>query len=236
MNIFNLRMAKHCLNPTAVLITGDKGSGKSSLFALIAREANKQHLRCFCQYPYKNTYAIPMVETLVNGVYRHDVDKKWLYEHDFTDSVILLDEVKTIWPARSYIKWSAQDEEFFNFLRKYNTRVFMATQAYDGVDLNVKRACDEVWYLTKGILDFSHVEASHTTLAKISDRQTEVVGRMFKKGLHKMVWDICEVPVGNYTFWRTPYYKDFKSYFTFDKKKTPDLISWNDLCEDFHAD
>lgn len=233
MNIFNLRIARHCLEPTSVIITGDRGAGKSTLFALIVQEALKQGLPVYSQYPYKDTYLIPVEKILVNGVYRYEVNKKWLYEHDFTDSVILLDEVKTIWNARAYNKWTGQDEEFFNFLRKYNTRIYMATQSYDGVDLNVRRASDEVWYLTKGALHFTHIEASRTTLAKVADRQTEVVGRMFKKGMRKIVWDLCEVPIGHFLFWRRPYYKKFESYFTYAKKTPPDKISWNDNFEGF---
>lgn len=228
MNLLNFRLSRHTMLPTCVLITGDRGAGKSSLFALVARAAHKEGLKVYCQYPYKDCYRIPMEEKLVNGAYRYDVDKQWLYSHDFTDSVIMLDEVKTIWPARAYAKWSAEDEEFFNFLRKYNTRIFMATQAYDGVDLNVKRASDECWYLSKGILHITHVEASRTTIAKVADKNTEVQGRLFKKGMRKVAWDICEVPIGNYIFWRKSFYKDFFSYFTYDKKTPPEDLSWND--------
>ena len=231
MNIFNLRIAKHILQPTCTIITGDRGAGKSTLFALIVEQAKKQNLPVFSQYPYKDTYVIPMQKKLVNGVYRYDVDKQWLYETDFTDSIVLLDEVKTIWNARAYNKWTGQDEEFFNFLRKFNTRIFCATQSYDGVDLNVRRAADEVLYLTKGMLHFTHIEASATKLCKVADRQTEVVGRMFRKGMRKIVWDVCEVPIGSFLFWRKPYYKKFESYFTFDKKKAPELVSWADVYE-----
>ena len=236
MNIFNLRLSKTCLDPYCVMITGDKGSGKSSVFALIAERAIKEGLRVFCQYPYKGAYVIPMEKSIINGVERYDVDKEWLYTVDLTDSVVMLDEVKTIWPARSYAKWTKDDEEFFNFIRKFNTHLFLATQAYDGVDLNVKRASDEVWYLTKGILDFTHIEASRTTLCKVADKQTEVVGRMFNKGMRKIVWDLCEVPVAHYRFWRRPYYKCFNTNFTYLKKKEPELIPWSSHNEVFEDD
>lgn len=228
MNLFNLRLSKQCLNPSCVLITGDRGAGKSTLFALVIREANKQGLKCYSQYPYKNCYKLPMKKQILNGVERFDIDKEYIYSHDFEDAVILLDEVKTIWPARNYTKWSAEDEEFFNFIRKNNIRLFMATQAYDGVDLNVRRASDECWYLTKGILHFTHVEASKTTIAKVADKNTEVMGRMFKKGMRKVVWELCEVPIGHYIFWRKSFYKDFFTYFTYAKKKPVIPISWND--------
>lgn len=233
MNIFNLGLSRHCLLPTCVLITGDRGAGKSTLFALIIRACRKQGLKCYSQYPYKDCLKIPMKRQIVNGVVRYDVDKEWLYSHDFTDAVLLLDEVKTIWNSRSYAKWSAEDEEFFNMLRHNNTRIFMATQSYDGVDLNVRRASDECWYLTKGFLHFTHVETSKTTIAKVADRQTEVLGRMFKKGMRKVVWDVCEVPIGNYHFWRKSFYKDFFTHFIYDKKIEPQQKCWDDDFEEF---
>ncbi len=233
MNPFNIRLSHHSLLPTCVVITGDKGAGKSTLFALIIRACKKEGLKCYCQYPYKDCYKIPMKNQIVNGTIRYDVDKQWLYTHDFTDAVILLDEGKTIWPARNYAKWDNNDEEWFNMLRHNNTRVFINTQAYDGLDLNVKRAADECWYLTKGFLHFTHVEASHTTIAKVADKQTEVQGRMFKKGMRKVAWDICEVPIGNYRFWRKSFYNDFFTHFTYDKKQPPVDMSWNDDFEEF---
>ncbi len=228
MNIFNRRLSRHCLLPSCVLITGDRGAGKSTLFALIIRAAKKEGLKCYSQYPYRDCYKLPMKKKIVNGVERYDIDKQYIYSHDFSDCVILLDEVKTIWHARDYKNWSADDEEFFNFIRKNDIRLFMATQAYDSVDLNVRRASDECWYLTKGILHFTHVEASKTTNAKVADRNTEVMGRMFKKGMRKIVWECVEVPIGNYIFWRKSFYKDFFTYFTYAKKKPVIDVSWND--------
>ena len=237
MNLFNWRLSRHVFEPQCVVLTGDKGAGKSSLFALIARSFNKQGYKVYCQYPYKNCYKIPMVKQIVNGAERYDVDKNWLYSHDFSNSVVMLDEGKTIWPARNYAKWSMCDEEWFNMLRHNNTWVFINTQFYDGVDINVRRAADESWFLTKGTSiftkEFTYVEASHTTIAKVSDKQTEVEGRLFKKGMRKVQWDICEVPVGTFHFYRPPYYKDFFTHFTYDKKKPPVDVNWNDEFEEF---
>lgn len=110
--ILNRRIKKHILEPYISLLTGDRGAGKSTFLALVAKECNKAGLTVYSQYPYKDTYKIPMEERLVNGVYRYEISKEWLYTTDLTDSVLLLDEVKTIWPARAYNKWSEQDEEF----------------------------------------------------------------------------------------------------------------------------
>ena len=59
-------------------------------------------------------------------------------------------------------------------------------------------------------------------------RQTEVLGRLFKSGMMKVEWQICEVPVGNFKFFRNPYYGDYDTNFTFDKKPAPELVPWND--------
>ena len=218
LGFLNKRIKKHCLEPYCTIITGDRGTGKSSVFALIADEYIKLGYKVYCQYPYKGVYQIPMTKKLINGVENADVDKKWLYTANLSNSVVLIDEARTVWAARSYSSWTQADDEFFNFLRKNDTRLFVATQAYDALDLNVKRASDETWFLTKGFLHLTHIEASHTTIAKIADNNTTVLGRMFKAGMQKVVWDICEVPVGNFLFWRRPYYGKFMTLFTFDEK------------------
>lgn len=229
LGFLNKRIKKHCLEPYCTIITGDRGTGKSSVFALIAEEYIKLGYKVYCQYPYKGVYQIPMTKKLINGVEKADVDKKWLYTANLSNSVVLIDEARTVWAARSYSSWTQADDEFFNFLRKNDTRLFVATQAYDALDLNVKRASDETWFLTKGFLHLTHIEASHTTIAKIADNNTTVLGRMFKAGMQKVVWDICEVPVGNFLFWRKPYYGKFMTLFTFDEKPEIPVPLWDDI-------
>lgn len=229
LGFLNKRIKKHCLEPYCTIITGDRGTGKSSVFALIAEEYMKLGYKVYCQYPYKGVYQIPMSKKLINGVEKADVDKKWLYTANLSNSVVLIDEARTVWPARGYASWTQADDEFFNFLRKNDTRLFVATQAYDALDLNVKRASDETWFLTKGFLHLTHIEASHTTIAKIADNNTTVLGRMFKAGMQKVVWDICEVPVGNFLFWRRPYYGKFMTLFTFDEKPEIPVPLWDDI-------
>lgn len=229
LGIFNHKIKRHCVDPYCTIITGDRGAGKSSVFALIAEQYLKLGFKVYCQYPYQGVYQIPMTTKMINGVAKADIDKNWLYTANLSDSVVLIDEARTVWPARGYASWTQADDEFFNFLRKNNTRLFVATQAYDALDLNVKRASDETWFLTKGFWHFTHIEASHTTIAKIADNNTAVIGRMFKAGMQKVVWDICEVPVGNFLFWRKPYYGRFLSLFTFDEKPFIPVPLWDDI-------
>lgn len=230
LEFINHRLRTHVLQPSCVLISGDRGAGKSSLFALIAREAVKKGIKVYTQYPYKDCCVIPMKEHIVSGVKRYDIDKDFLYTADFSDSVILLDEVKTIWHARAFNKWTNEDEEFFNFIRKFNTQVYMATQQYDCIDLNVRRACDETWLLTKGTFftQLTTVEMSRTSVVKVADKNTEVLGKAFKKGMRKVSYDICEIPIGNFIFYRKPYYKDYDTYFTQQEKIKFTPVLWNE--------
>lgn len=229
MNIFNRRIQRHIFDSYCTLIVGDRGTGKSSLMALIADEYIQQGYDVYCQYPYDGVYQIPMKERNVQGVKKYDIDKEWLYSADLQKSIVMIDECRTVWPARSYAKWTQADDEFFNLLRHYETRLFLATQVYDAVDLNVKRASDETYYLSKGWFHMTHIESSYTTLAKVADRNTEVIGRRFKQGMRKVVYDICEMPAGNFRFWRKPYYGKYDSLFTFDEKIPYEPVSWNNL-------
>lgn len=223
------RLARHFLGTSCGIITGDRGAGKSTLFAFIADTFLKEGYSVYCQYPYKGCYQIPMKSTVVNGVERYDIDKEWLYSTNLSGCCILVDEGKTVWPARSYAKWTVADEDFFNFLRKNDIHLFIATQSYDGLDLNVRRAADETYYLTRGFWHFTHIEASHTTLAKVADRNTEVMGRMFRKGMQKVVWDICEVPSGTFLFWRRKWYDKFVSTHTFLDKPFKESPYWDEI-------
>lgn len=213
------------------IVTGDRGAGKSSLFAYIIDYFRDIGYEVYCQYPYKDCLQIPLVEHVVNGVIKRDVNKEWLYTANLSHSVVLIDEASTVWPNRGYARWSASDDEFFNFIRKNDTRLFLATQAYDKLDLNVKRASDYTYYLTSGIWHFTHIETSYTTLAKVADKNTEVEGRLFKQGMRKISYDICEIPCGNYLFWRKPWYNKFISTYTFYEKPFIKVPAWEEIID-----
>lgn len=67
MNLFNKKIAKHSLEPYCVIVTGDRGVGKSTLFALIVEAAKKEGLDVFCQFPYKDCYQIPLSADVINA-------------------------------------------------------------------------------------------------------------------------------------------------------------------------
>lgn len=225
------RLMRHVLNASCGVLIGDRGSGKSTFFAFIADTYLNEGYDVYCQYPYKGCYQIPLVESCINGVMKYNIDKDWLYSANLSHACVLIDEARTVWPARSYSKWTISDDEFFNFLRKNDTHLFLATQAYDVLDLNIRRAADETYYLTKEFFHFSFIEASHTTLAKVADKNTEVIGRAFKKGMYKVTYDICEIASGDFWFWRKPWYNRFISTHTFYEKPFKDVPLWESIID-----
>lgn len=225
------RLERNLLNAFCGIVIGDRGCGKSTLFAYIVDIYKKQGYEVYCQYPYKGCKQLPLKETNIKGVIRYDVDKKWLYTANFSHSCVLIDEARTVWPARGYAKWTQADEDFFNFIRKNDTHLFMATQAYDGLDLNCRRAADYTYFMSLSWFHFSHIEASHTKQCKVADKNTEVVGRMFKSGMAKVTYDICEVPAGNFYFWRKRWYNKFISTYTFYDKPIIEMPEWDEIVD-----
>ena len=223
------RLTNDLLSVNLGLVIGDRRSGKSTLFAYIADAFLNAGYPVYCQYLDKGCYQIPLIESTVNGVRRYDVDKVWLYSANLSGCCVLLDEGKTIWPARSYSKWTVADEDFINFLGKDDTYLFVATQASDCLDINLRRAADRTYHLTLGFWHFSHIESSKTTLAKVADTNTEVLGRAFRRGMRKVVWDVVEAPYGNYWFWRRKWYNKFVSTHTFQDKPFVEAPMWDEI-------
>lgn len=210
------------------ILAGDRGAGKSTTLALFADVYKKLGYRVFCQYPYKGCYQIPMVEVNIKGVKRLCVSKDWLYSVDLTKSCVLLDEGKNIWPARDWSKWTQSDDDFFDFIRKTQTVIVIATLAYDCLDINIRRAADFTIFMQRWFWHFTKFEVSHTTVAKVADKTKEVLGNAGRQGMIKVNWEVVEVPIGNYNFWRRSYYNNFMTEYVQETKPDPDLNEWDE--------
>lgn len=213
------------------MYVGDKGSGKSCLMALACDTFLKQGYKVFSNYPYKGTFKIPY-KTIKrkNGSDLVVLDKDFLYYSNLCDSLVMIDEARTVWNARAYASWTELDEEFFNFIRKNNTFVILATQRYDGVDLNCRFASDYTFFIQRHpfFKNVSTVDVSRSVQLKIADTQTRVVSRGYSKNAQKVVWDIGEVPIKYTWFFRKRFYNDFDTRFvnasySDDEKYKPEL-------------
>lgn len=232
----NMRLKKHVFVPSCSLVIGDRGAGKSCFFALLVQEAVNAGMPVYCQYPFKGCYSIPMTKIVrKDGTKSYNLDKDWLYSTDLSHSMVLIDEAKTVYPARGWKDWSSSDDEFFNFIRHKHMIVYLATQHSDGVDINVRRACDETSFITRppllDIFSFSYIECSRSVNVKIADKNSEIIGKNGNSGAYKVQWDIGEIPVGNYRFYRKPFYDKYNTDFVFNDKLSPDVQLWDDIME-----
>lgn len=217
LSFVNRPFKKVCTLSDCTFIVADRGAGKSCLLSLIFEEYKKLGYECYCNYPYKGVNKLPYTyktvkvgKTSYKDKNRLVLDKEWLYSHDFQHCVIGLDEAKTIYPARGWESWSELDSEFFNFIRKNDIKLFIITQSYDEIDLNVRRACDECWYLiNNNRFNMTTIERSKQTQAKVIDKTKELTGTLYRKGAQKISWEIVEIPLGVYRFYRKPYYNNY---------------------------
>lgn len=231
MFIVNKKISSVVTDSSCSLFIGDRGSGKSTLMALAAREFQKNGFRVYCQYPYKGAYKIPLVEKKIGGVTKQILDKEWLYNANLRDSLVMIDEARTVWNSRAYSAWTESDEEFFNFIRKNNTYLILATQRYDGVDLNIRYATDYTFFIQRSrfFKNWSTVDVSRSCQVKIADKQTQVVSRGYTKNAMKVNWDLAEMPITYAYFYRKPYYGDFDSLFTTDDKPELPAECWDTI-------
>ena len=231
MFLINKKISSVITEPSCSLYIGDRGSGKSTLMALACKEFQKNGFKVYCQYPYKGAFKIPLIDKKIGGVTKQIVNKEWLYNANLRDSLVMIDEARTVWNSRAYSAWSESDEEFFNFIRKNNTYLILATQRYDGVDLNIRYACDYTFFIqrSKFFKNWSTVDVSRSCQVKIADKQTQVVSRGYTKNAMKVNWDIAEMPIAYCYFYRKPFYGDFDSLFTTDDKPELPAESWDTI-------
>lgn len=231
MILINKKLQRLAFESHCDLVVGDRGSGKSTYLALKGQVFQEAGYKVYCQYPYRGAYRIPLVEKKIGKATKYIVDKDWLYNTDLSHSLVMLDEARTIWNARAYTSWSESDEDFFNMIRKTDTFLCLATQRYDGVDLNIRFACDYTYFIqqSKFFRNWSTVDVSRSVQLKVADKQTQVVSKGYSRNAMKVTWDIGEVPIAYCHFYRKPFYNEFDTSHTLLKKLPPEAILWDEI-------
>lgn len=210
----------------STLIVGRKRQGKSTILAMIAQQAHKQGIPVYSNYPIDNCIKIPKTVTK-DG--RTITDKRFFYDNPLLDnSIVLLDEVCNIWNNRAWGRWTEQDSDFFNFLGKNNTRVFMAIQYYDMIDLNVKRNLDATWFVERSIWpNTSIVECDIQDIRKVESLDTHVIDSKWRQ----VTYESCVMPDGRYYFRRKKWYPYFLTLYKDDRPAIQWVIeNWKDIC------
>lgn len=210
----------------ATLLIGPKRVGKSTALAMIARQGIAAGYTVYSNYPIDGTIKVPKVVTKDGKTV---TDKTFLYDNPLLQkSIILLDEVSNIWNNRSWGKWTEDDSDFFNYLGKNDTRVFMAVQYYDMVDLNVKRNTDATWFFTRSLWpNTTIVECDIQRVCKVENIQTHVLDSRFRQ----VTFEPCVIPDGRYYFRRKRWYPYFLTLYKDERLQREWLLdAWHDLC------
>lgn len=235
-SVFNKSIKQLTRDTACGLVIGDRGTGKSTLFSLIANEGLKDGMKVYSNYPIEGVYSLPSISTTrKDGSKRICLDKDYLYSTDLSNSIILIDEARTVWNARAYNDWTAQDEDFFNMIRHYNTFVWLATQVYDGVDLNCRRAVEYLFFLQKLVhfplftRNLVRCDISRSLQVKTENRNYNIVSRGFSRNALLTELNIGEVPISSCYFYRRSYYGLFNSFYTDDSKVIRDPVPWDTL-------
>ena len=209
-----MKFNQFLLECDSAIIYGQRGSGKSTLFAKIADLYNKNGIPVYSQYAYKFAHRLPLIRHYdkKTNIVRYDLDKSFLYSSDFYNCCILIDECATVYPARKFGDWNDADDDFFNFLRKKNIHLFISTQFFDKVDLNVRRACSYSIYLEPSFFNFSKYDICYNDYKRILNKQVDRKSFVSE-------FACVETDYKRGFFNRKKFYHNFDTYFVLTEKR-----------------
>ena len=117
-----------------IMLLGFRGKGKSSLLTKIAIYWQKRGKNVYSNYE-------------IFGCYKFD-SKDFGFYHLPPESVLILDEISTIFRNRNWKDFPEEAELFIRYLRKYRIRLYTASQNLD-TDVKILSNMDAVFLLEK---------------------------------------------------------------------------------------
>lgn len=123
-------------------VFGLPGAGKSTYLAKQAKKAIKQGIKV-----YSNFY--------IKGCYQLDFDD--LGVHDYSDCLILIDEVSLFCDCRNWKNFNKELVYFFTNHRKYSVNLIYCSQSYSDCDKKIRNLTDSLYYIKSGWFGFSTV-------------------------------------------------------------------------------
>lgn len=196
-------------------VFGLPGSGKSLFLGYIAsRAVSGKNINCHGLVlgnlkKYKRVYT----NFYCKGCYKLDYDKLGIV--NYSDCLILVDEIMLLSDSRDYKKFADNLKFFYSEHRKSNCDFVYASQSYDDVDKKIRNRTQQLYYIDQCFLEFSRVRriVNYFDVSQGSINE----GYMYAP------------PATNFYFWRPKYYDIIDSYqlingtLSFDD---PDLIPW----------
>lgn len=163
------------------MIFGLPGSGKSTVLASIARDFIKRGKKVYSNY-------------YIEGAYTLNVDRLGI--DDYSDCVLLLDEISLVCDSRDWKKFSPELRYFFSNHRHYNCEVWVCSQSYEDCDKRIRNITDELYYCESSSFGFSRLRRVEKTLLVENGHVSEYYTA---RGLGRFIY-------------RPRYYKYFDSY------------------------
>ncbi len=205
--VHNFGLWRQLFGFNAALIVGQRGTGKSTLLSALCQKALKKGMTVYSNYPIDGALTMPKLYDKYGKAY---LDKSFLYHSGLHDCMILIDEVANVWNNRAWGKWTDDDSDFFNYLRKNKIYLVMACQYYDMIDLNIKRAVETVWFLSHSLFpNVTLIDIDIQHVVKVEDSMKRVIDTRY----NAVTYQPCVANIGCWRFRRRPWYKYFLTYY-----------------------
>lgn len=179
-------------------IFGLPRAGKTTLLTCIAQQALRRKPCLLGSKKYKNVYT----SFYCKGCKKIDFEE--LPYFDFSDSLILIDEISLYADNRNFKNFSSDLLYFFKLHGHYNIDLVWCSQSHNDADKKIRDITDMVYYVTK------------THIPNVSSIRVIQHNYDFKNRTVSDCYDIQPVPVK--LFYRKKWYKFFDSY---EKKELP---------------
>jgi hypothetical protein len=176
------------------MIFANQGAGKTSYLAKIVKQESKRIRKGKSPYKY-----IVCTEQIKGAIYMQDsMLRNVLKTYAFEDTLLLIDEASLTYP-NSVQDVTPAEKQWFKYCRHYNSMVIACSQAYDDVNVVLRRLQNELWHMLK--------MGCFTILRPISKN----IG--IDENTHQIIDKYFFKSIFNYKiFLRSPLYKLFDSY------------------------
>lgn len=161
-------------------VFGLPGSGKSTYLAKVAKKAIKRGEKV-----YSNFY--------IKGCYQLDFDDLGI--HDYSDCLILIDEISLFCDCRNWKNFSKEMVYFWTNHRHYGVDIIYCSQSYADCDKKIRNLTDSLYYIKSGMFGLSVVRY----INKVFNVDSDITEGYQLSGLPKLVF-------------RRRYYKMFDSF------------------------
>lgn len=164
------------------VVFGLPGAGKSTYAAREASRALRKGKKVYSNF-------------FIRGAYTLDFER--LGVDDYSDCLMILDEVSLFADARNWKQFRTETKYFFVMHRHYNVELLVLSQSYTDMDVRIRNIADELFHITSGRLGFSRVRPVSKRLEVVDGRVQEYyeetgLGTWFRRSKYFDLFDSYE--------------------------------------------